>query len=810
MRPANPADADAAGPSPPAGDGPAWRVSVRALAAFVARRGDLMHRVHAAPSARQGREGHALVRQRRPAHHEHEIALEGRFGRLRVLGRADGFDPQAVELEEVKTHRGPLAHQDPGAQAVHRAQACLYGHLLAEARGLPGLTVTLVYLELGSGLETRLPEAWTAAALRAHFEACAAPYLAWAEAEDAHRRRRDAWLRRLRFPEPAFRPGQRELAARVWRACTDPAPRVLRVQAPTGTGKTLGLLYPALRALPEAGGDLLAFLSARTTGRQVALDALARLGGATAGPLRVLELVAKDRACEHPGRACQGQACPLAQGFFDKLPAARRAALDAAWLDRSALRRIALDQGVCPYHLGQALAPWADVLVGDMHHGFDRHGLLPALAQERGLRLTVLVDEAHQLVPRARAMHSAALSREAVRAVLAQAPAPVRPALRGLLDAFDGLLALARQEAPGQPWWTQARPPEGLLRALQRLGMALQALLAEHPEQAPGPLLDLHFEALAFLALAEDFGPHSVCALDLAGAEEARPPGRARRPAARPAEAPGTPAQAGLALAETAEPARLRLDCAIPAPFLQARLARFHSLVLASATLYPAAHDQALLGLPDSTETLVLPNPFDPAHLAVEVRPLATGPRQRAATLPALVGALLDAWDAEPGNHLVFFSSFAYLQAAARALAAARSGLPLACQDPGMDEAARLAFLDGFRPDGRRLGLAVLGGAFGEGVDLPGRRLVGVAVVTLGQPVPTPRLAALQAALDAAGLPGALYAARLPGLMKVVQAAGRLIRGPEDRGRLLLVDRRYADPAVRAALPPAWFSAARR
>jgi DNA excision repair protein ERCC-2 len=233
---------------------------------------------------------------------------------------------------------------------------------------------------------------------------------------------------------PAFRTGQRELAEAVYRAAR--AGRCLMAQAPTGIGKTVGTLFPLLRAMPPdasrpgSGLDKVFYLAAKTPGRQLALDALQSLrAGLPQAPLRVLELVARDKACEHPDKACHGESCPLARGFYDRLSAARQAAVDAAGaglLARERVRAVALQHQVCPYYLAQELARWADVVVGDYNYWFDTSALLFALTQMDGWRVAVLVDEAHNLVERARSMYSAELEQGALRA-LRRSAAPVSP-----------------------------------------------------------------------------------------------------------------------------------------------------------------------------------------------------------------------------------------------------------------------------------------------------------------------------------------------------------------------------------------------
>ncbi|MEY2653830.1 MAG: hypothetical protein RLZZ524_858, partial [Pseudomonadota bacterium] len=594
-------------PTPAPGDvdaddaGPLHVISVRALCELVARRGDLDLRNTPAPTAQQGIEGHALIARRRGAQRLSEVGLSARHGDLLVRGRADGWDPSARRLEEVKTHRGKLARQNPGQRALHWAQAMVYGWMLSEAEGLDAIELALVYLDVDQGSETVLTEAHEAAALRHHFEGLCERALAWVRAEAEHRAGRDAAMATLAFPHEDFRPGQRALAEAVFKGAK--AGRALLAQAPTGIGKTVGTLFPLLRAMPVAALDRVFFLTAKTSGRALALDALARLRGkTTAPPLRVLELVARDKACEHPDKACHGESCPLARGFHDRLPVARESARDLPDWTRETLRTHAAGHQVCPYYLAQELARWADVTVGDYNHFFDGSALLHALTQQEGWRVALLVDEAHNLIERARAMYSASLSGEQIRRTRLNAAGEVRKALdkvqrrwKALLVAHGLAAAKAKAGVPAPTLTTDNylvldEPPEDLVEALQQAATAIIDRLVDAPDSVDPGQLQFGFDALAWVRLAEVHGEHTLVDLERLAVRSSEP-----------------------------EDIRLTLRNVVPAPHLRPRIAAAHSLTLFSATLQPPAHHQTLLGLPEDTAWMDVAAPFSSEQLAVHV-----------------------------------------------------------------------------------------------------------------------------------------------------------------------------------------------
>ncbi len=744
-----------------------YTVAVRTLCEFTARRGDLDLRFSPTPTAQEGIAGHALVAARRPTGYRTEVALSGRHGQLAVRGRADGYEPQAGQLEEIKTFRGDVQGITEAQRQLHWAQLKVYGWLMCTQDGLDELRLALVYLNLDDQQETVLIETCRAEDLRHFFEAQCEAFMAWAVQETDHREARQAALSALAFPHPDFRPGQRELAEAVWRSATTGRP--LLVQAPTGIGKTVGTLFPALKAMaaPDRPAlDKLFFLTAKSSGRALALHALAQLAPA---PLRVLELVAREKACEHPDKACHGESCPLAQSFYDKLPAAREAAVQLPTMDKPALRTLALAHGLCPYYLAQDLLRWADVVVGDYNYYFDPHALLYAMTRAQEWRVALLVDEAHNLVERARQMYSAELDEHSFTLARRQAPLALK-------KDFDRLRRRWSQLVQDRPAYSvQDEVPQTFLLALQQLASGIAAWQAEHPSTVQPELQHFFFELLAFIDRAQTLGGHSLFDITV----QARSTGRPRT--------------------------RLCIRNVVPAPFLKARLEAAVSCALFSATLQPWDFYLDLLGLPAHTVAMDVASPFAAAQLEVKVmRQISTRWQHRSGSLPAIVETLAAQWAREPGKYLAFFSSFDYLTQAADALASAHPQLPQWRQSPRMSEAQQQAFLERFRSGAPGIAFAVLGGSFAEGIDLPGSQLIGAFVATLGLPQVNPVNEEMSRRLEALFGRGQDYAYLYPGLRKVVQAAGRVIRRPEDRGVVYLMDGRFARPEVLALLPAWW------
>jgi DNA excision repair protein ERCC-2 len=749
---------------------------VRALCEFAAKRGDLDLRFTPSPSAQEGIAGHTLVAKRRGEGYEAEISLSGRFEDLEVRGRADGYCSILNQLEEVKTFRGYIDNMPDNHRALHWAQAKCYAWLMCVKLGVDEINVALVYFNIETETETVLAVKHTAQQLRETFEGLCSLFVQWAAQEVVHRHDRDETLKALSFPFEELHAGQRVLAESVYRAGA--GGRCLLAQAPTGIGKTLGTLFPLLKVAPGKGNDSataidkIFYLTAKTSGRAMALDALEKLQQGQSKPqLRVVELVARDKSCEHPDKACNGDSCPLAKGFYDKLPTARAAAHLSPSLDKVQIRDVALTHGVCPYYLSQELVRWADVVVCDYNYYFDLNAMLYALTLANQWKVGILVDEAHNLLDRARGMYTAEVTEKSLSNLKADLP-------EDLKKDFDRLMRQWRKlfKAQEATYNTLDELPEKLLAALIQLTSAIAKFFGDVDQKnaADYPSAQsLFFDALHFQKVAELFDSHSFIEIEKGDKGE--------------------------------QGDRLCIRNVLPAPLIKNRFSSAHSCTLFSATLNPAHAYLSSLGLPNDTVVIDVPTPFASDQLKVTVlKKISTRYKDRDRSLRALVDEIAAQFDRSPGNYLAFFSSFDYLQQALRKLQTLKPHIPIWEQARSMPESARDAFLANFVDNGKGIGFAVLGGAFSEGIDLTGGRLIGAFIATLGLPQINDVNEQIKLRLEKTLGHGYEHAYLYPGIQKVVQAAGRVIRTPEDRGFLYLMDDRFASSQVKALLPSWW------
>jgi DNA excision repair protein ERCC-2 len=747
------------------------KVAVRTLCEFAARAGDLDFRYTPAPSAEEGIAGHQAIQAKRGFGYKSEYAISGECLGLALSGRADVYNPHSGLLEEIKTHRGDLSRIRAHQRALHRAQLRAYGALLCRQENRKTLKLALVYFDIGNNRETSISETARADELWQELETLCERYRLWAEQEAHHREQRNIRLSGLRFPFAQFRPRQRQLAETVYKNTIKGD--TLLLEAPTGLGKTLGTLFPALMAMPAANQDVLCYLTCRNTARQLAVDAVDRLRLAQEAPqiwpLRTLELVSKADACEHPDKACHGDSCPLAKGFFDRLPDARAEAAQAnTTLTQEVLAKIATGHGICPYFLAQEMARWCDLVIGDVNRMFDQSALLHGLTRQNQWKTAVLVDEAHNLVDRGRGMYSVQLDQQRLLKLRKTAPNVLKSHLDRTARAWQGVIR-ENAEAGTKPVFLSALPVS-LTGSLQGLVSGLTDYLADNPPDLA--LQEVLFESVAFMKLADSFADHSLC--------EFRREGRGR--------------------------ASLTLQNLVPADFLRDRFKAAASVLLFSATLSPGVYYRDLLGLPENSCFTSLPSPFSAGQLHVNFTPkISTRQAHRESSVMPIAELIAQQYRQRPGHYLAFFSSFKYLNEVNAALSSTAADVPQRSQQPGMSPQQRKDFLAGFQEESGSVAFAVLGGVFSEGIDLPGEQLIGAFVATLGLPPFDAWHDILKQRLQKRFGAGYDYTYLIPGLQKVAQAAGRVIRTPEDEGVIWLIDDRFLQPQIRQLLPGWWF-----
>ncbi|KKM78040.1 hypothetical protein LCGC14_1363990, partial [marine sediment metagenome] len=423
---------------------------------------------------------------------------------------------------------------------------------------------------------------------------------------------------------------------------------------------------------------------------------------------------------------------------------------------------------ICPYFLPQEMARWCDLVVGDVNRMFDQSALLHGLTRQNNWKTAILVDEAHNLVDRGRGMYSVQLDQQRLLKIRKTAPKALKPHLDRTARAWQGVIR-DHLETGATPVFLDNLPP-ALTGSLQGLVSGLTDYLAENPPDLA--LQEVLFESVAFMKLADSFGEHSLC--------EFRREGRGR--------------------------ASLSIQNLVPADFLRDRFQAAASVLLFSATLSPGVYYRDLLGLPEDTRFTSLPSPFRADQLRVNFTPkISTRQAHRNASVEPIAALIAQQYRARPGHYLAFFSSFKYLNEVHAALGSHAPDVPQRAQYSAMNPQQRREFLAGFREESGSVAFAVLGGVFSEGIDLPGDQLIGAFVATLGLPPFDAWHEILKHRLQQRFGAGYEYTYLIPGLQKVAQAAGRVIRTPDDQGVIWLIDDRFLQPQISRLLPGWWF-----
>ncbi|MEM7582658.1 MAG: helicase C-terminal domain-containing protein [Acidobacteriota bacterium] len=716
--------------------------------------------------------------------------FEHRGWRVTIQGRIDGLrraDDGAVVVEEIKSVRRG-AQLSPTTRELYEEQAALYALLLHEtgeylpANGSSTVRVELILIEIGSDTVAREPVEFDLETLAKRVHQRINSLIRGFRAEKKARKARYAAAENLAFPYPEKRPGQDEIIEATTLALEQR--EHLLIEAPTGIGKTVACLYPAMR-FALANDKKVFVLTAKTLQQDMATGVLMLLN--QVGAFRSLRLRAKTKMCANDQVLCHEEYCDYAREYYLKMQQSglvKRLLYDLETLQPDDIFAAARREIVCPFEVSLELTGRVQAAVCDYNYAFNPYVALSELSPEADLSNTILIiDEAHNLVDRGRGYYSPTLSSVAARRAgeaAGSGGAPIHGELASLCFDLDRLIFehVSDAQPPGDPTsWAleQALPEEQLWRLRHKLDRAFVDYLEHRRETrtltADDLFVELYFDFLKFL--------NALMVSDHAFSHYFERQG---------------------------EDYSFRILCKDPSRFLGGVINRCHSVLALSATLSPHEFYRDLLGF-DSERTVPLnvSNPFPVANREVVVdTSVTTTWRERPANYPLIARRLADFADAVPGNCLALFPSYAFLSEVAGMLSTARKRVLV--QSRGDSDSQRQEILDTLREAifGDVLLLAVAGGVFAEGVDYPGDVLKAVAVVGPCLPAVTLEQELLQAYYDERFDRGFEYAFVVPGMTRVVQAAGRLIRSPQDTGVIALFDKRFLWSTYRKHLPPDW------
>lgn len=691
-------------------------------------------------------------------------------------------------VDEIKSTMTALKHITTETYPLHFAQAKCYALQLAKEEGLSEVLVRLTYVHVDSEKVKHLFRLYSLEELQEFYDGLIHAYSAWLKWQVKWDEERTASLNQLSFPFDKFRKGQRTMAAYVYKAIREK--KRIFVQAPTGIGKTMSVLFPSLKAMGEGLNEKIFYLTAKNVAGEAAERAIALLKEKDL-KLKTIRISAKDRICFLEKRKCNPQDCPYANGHFDRVNGAVLDSLESRDLfDMETIRRIAESFQVCPYELSLDIASWCDLIICDYNYAFDPSASLKRFFASGKHPYTLLGDEAHNLVDRARDMFSCELTKREfmdLKKTISKEDPAGKSLLRALskinrlfLDMGKYVKELRPEEKNAWVRTGELRDqgkglPEDLFysrldRLAEKMGEYFEAL-GRRGEEIPDENWEVYFRVLFFVRMLGEMGDGYECYLQ---------------------QSDGT--------------LRFRLFCVDPSDKLKDVYQNIGSAIFFSATLTPIDYYKQLLGAEAEDEAIALDSPFDPSRRKTMIAPIPVTYQARERSLDKVCELIYHSVRQREGHYMVFFPSYAYMDQVMDRLEKTYPDLNTLRQSSEMSEEERNAFLETFRTDpGALLGGCVLGGVFSEGIDLKGDSLIGAVIVTVGMPQLSLERDLIRNHFDRISENGFDYSYRYPGIGKVLQAVGRVIRTEEDQGMVLLIDRRFGEDRYLSLYPEDWF-----
>ena len=754
------------------------RISVRSLVEFILREGDIDNRVSGSmekDAMLLGGKIHRKIQSRMGTNYTAEVPLKIQMPCdgfvLQIEGRADGVlkDDGKVLIDEIKGILRSLEHLEAPVP-VHLAQAKCYAYIYAVQNSLKCIDVQMTYCQMETEEIRRFCQEFEFQELQTWFQDLVTQYEKWAKFEIEWRNVRNDSIRQIEFPFP-YREGQRDLVVSVYRTIL--RKKKLFIQAPTGVGKTMATVFPAVRAVGEGLGEKIFYLTAKTIMRTVAEQAFSLLK--EKGLLyKTITLTAKEKICFCEEAECNPDACPYAKGHFDRVNDAVFDLITHSgdW-SREVLEEQAKKHMVCPFEMSLDVSNWADAVICDYNYVFDPQAHIKRFFSESGKEeYLFLIDEAHNLVERGREMYSASLYKEDLLEV------------RKLVKAEDPKLAKRLSEC-NQQFLELKRECEHyqILKSVSHIALKLMNVLSKLEDyleeckdaEKKKRVLDFYFAVRSFLNIHDIMDENYVIFSEMM--EDGR--------------------------------FQIKLFCVNPAVNLQNYLEQGNSTIFFSATLLPVHYYKKLLSVEKDDYAVYAHSSFPQENkflfIGTDVSTRYT--RRGESTYQRFARYIAVMAEQKKGNYMAFFPSYRFLEEVHTCfLECVDHEVDSICQVSYMDEEQREEFLEEFEQEREKslVAFCVMGGIFSEGIDLTDDKLIGAVIAGTGLPQVCTEREILKQYFNAADMDGFDYAYLYPGMNKVLQSAGRVIRTESDRGVILLLDDRFREMRYREVFPREW------
>ncbi|RHB99662.1 helicase C-terminal domain-containing protein [Mediterraneibacter gnavus] len=754
------------------------RISVRSLVEFILREGDIDNRVSGSmekDSMLLGGKIHRKIQSRMGTNYTAEVPLKIQMPCdgfvLQIEGRADGVlkDDGKVLIDEIKGILRSLEHLEAPVP-VHLAQAKCYAYIYAVQNSLKCIDVQMTYCQMETEEIRRFCQEFEFQELQTWFQDLVTQYEKWAKFEIEWRNVRNDSIRQIEFPFP-YREGQRDLVASVYRTIL--RKKKLFIQAPTGVGKTMATVFPAVRAVGEGLGEKIFYLTAKTIMRTVAEQAFSLLK--EKGLLyKTITLTAKEKICFCEEAECNPDACPYAKGHFDRVNDAVFDLITHSgdW-SREVLEEQAKKHMVCPFEMSLDVSDWADAVICDYNYAFDPQAHLKRFFSESGKgEYLFLIDEAHNLVERGREMYSASLYKEDLLEVRKMVKAEDPKLAKGLSECNQQFLELKRECEHYQILKSVSHIALKLMNVLSKLEDYLEECKDAEKKKR---VLDFYFAVRSFLNIHDIMDENYVIFSEMM--EDGR--------------------------------FQIKLFCVNPAVNLQNYLEQGNSTIFFSATLLPVHYYKKLLSVEKDDYAVYAHSSFPQENkflfIGTDVSTRYT--RRGESTYQRFARYIAVMAEQKKGNYMAFFPSYRFLEEVHTCfLECVDHEVDSICQVSYMDEEQREEFLEEFEQEREKslVAFCVMGGIFSEGIDLTDDKLIGAVIAGTGLPQVCTEREILKQYFNAADMDGFDYAYLYPGMNKVLQSAGRVIRTESDRGVILLLDDRFRAMRYREVFPREW------
>ena len=763
------------------------RISVRELIEFVLKKGSINQKdagsVH---TALEGSRIHRLLQKELErtygANYKSEVSfkfdveLAGEM--VRIEGRADGLvsDKDVPMIDEIKTSEPAFTDLAEDKKELYWAQVKMYGYFYLIQNELNDIDLQVTYYQTTNEQITREVQRFTLKELSDFFQSVIQEYEKWLIFAQNWLNIRQQSIQNLSFPFNAFRAGQRELSIAVFQTVKEQ--KKLYAEAPTGTGKTISTLFPTIKLLGELSEqerfERIFYLTAKTITRTVAQESM-KLLKESGLRMKSITITAKDKICMMDEVQCTPEHCPFANRYYERRNPALWELLDENdAITRETLVATAEKHTVCPFELSLDASLWCDVIIGDYNYLFDPRVALERFFAEEKTNSVFLIDEAHNLIERAKSMYTEKLSYNAIKdmeKIFENEKKIIKPLqnIAKVFQVFDEYIT-----SLGKNFHAQEAFPDQLHHPLLSFVAHIREWLASHQEHPEiENVLQFYFQVFSFLRISEYYDHHFK-----------------------------------ITIKRTENDLLLTENCLDPSNILEKKLSKGKGSILFSASFTPLEYYKEMLGGQEWDYQYIVPSPFDKKRQKVIIDAhISTIYRNREKSIPEVAHTLKTFIESKKGNYFFFFPSYKYLDDVYLVFEKENPGIKIFVQENRMTEEEREKFLANFQENNMQTNVAfcVMGGIFSEGIDLKGKRLIGTAIVSVALPQMNEEVALLKDYYDETKGNGFLYAYQIPGMNKVIQAAGRVIRTEEDKGVVLLLDERFARKEEQKLLPAHWF-----